>query len=132
MSSSSSANAAASFAAGAALGTAAGYGLALWLLPYGGVSGALAELTDKERLADAFVAFKEKIAKLTSPASSSAAAREGEEEAAEKGDPSSTRAPDPKAHPLSDPKMVLVVRRDLDMGKGKVGAQCGHAVRALF
>ena len=132
MSSSSSANAAASFAAGAALGTAAGYGLALWLRPYGGVSGALAELTDKERLADAFVAFKEKIAKLTSPASSSAAAREGEEEAAEKGDPSSTRAPDPKAHPLSDPKMVLVVRRDLDMGKGKVGAQCGHAVRELF
>lgn len=131
MSSSSSANAAASFAAGAALGTAAGYGLALWLLPYGGVSGALAELTDKERLADAFVAFKEKIAKLTSPASSSAAAREGEE-AADKGDPSSTRAPDPKAHPLSDPKMVLVVRRDLDMGKGKVGAQCGHAVRELF
>ena len=45
---------ASSIAAGAALGTAAGYALALWLLPYGGVSGVLAELTDKERLADAF------------------------------------------------------------------------------
>ena len=126
-SSSSPAHSAASFSAGASLGIAAGYGLALWLLPYGGVSGALAELTDKERLADAFVAFKEKIAKLTSPSSSAAAAGEGEEASAEKGG-SSTTAPDPTAHPLSDPKMVLVVRRDLEMGKGKVGAQCGHAV----
>ena len=131
MSSSSSANAAASFAAGAALGTAAGYGLALWLLPYGGVSGALAELTDKERLADVFVSLKERFAKLTA----SAAEKTGEDggEAGKAG--SSTAAPPaaaPEAHPLSDPKMVRVVRRDLEMGKGKVGAQCGHAVRELF
>ena len=132
-SSSSSANSAAAFAAGAALGTAAGYGLALWLLPYGGVSGALAELTDKERLADAFVSLKERFAKLTAslPPSSSAAAAAGEDGEAGKGG-GSTAAPAPEAHPLSDPKMVLVVRRDLEMGKGKVGAQCGHAVREVF
>lgn len=119
-SSSSSANSAAAFAAGAALGTAAGYGLALWLLPYGGVSGALAELTDKERLADVFVSLKERFAKLTA----AAAEKTGEDggEAGKAG--SSTAAPPaaaPEAHPLSDPKMVLVVRRDLEMGKGKVG-----------
>ena len=27
----------------------------------------------------------------------------------------------------SDVRMVLVVREDLKMGKGKIGAQCGHA-----
>ena len=126
----SSSSNAASFAAGAALGTAAGYGLALWLLPYGGFSGALAELADKERLADAFVSLKERFAKLTSPKT----ATTGEDELAKEGDSSTTTAPAPKAHPLStsDPKMVLVVRKDLEMGKGKVGAQCGHAVRIFF
>lgn len=29
-------------------------------------------------------------------------------------------------------KMVLVVRSDLKMGKGKVGAQCGHAVLSAY
>lgn len=29
--------------------------------------------------------------------------------------------------PRGDYKMVLVVRNDLKMGKGKIGAQCGHA-----
>jgi len=29
-------------------------------------------------------------------------------------------------------KMVLVVRNDLKMGKGKIGAQCGHAVLGAF
>ena len=28
--------------------------------------------------------------------------------------------------------MVLVVRSDLKMGKGKIGAQCGHAVLAAY
>jgi PTH2 family peptidyl-tRNA hydrolase len=28
---------------------------------------------------------------------------------------------------MSDTKMVIVVRRDLGMNKGKIGAQCGHA-----
>ena len=30
-------------------------------------------------------------------------------------------------YPLADIKMVLCVREDLKMGKGKIGAQCGHA-----
>lgn len=30
-------------------------------------------------------------------------------------------------YPAEDIKMVLVVRNDLQMGKGKIGAQCGHA-----
>ena len=29
-------------------------------------------------------------------------------------------------------KMVLVVRTDLDMGKGKIAAQCGHATLAAY
>jgi len=29
-------------------------------------------------------------------------------------------------------KMVLVVRSDLKMGKGKIGAQCGHAVLGAY
>lgn len=28
--------------------------------------------------------------------------------------------------------MVLVVREDLKMGKGKIGAQCGHATLGAF
>ena len=28
--------------------------------------------------------------------------------------------------------MVLVVRNDLKMGKGKIGAQCGHATLGTF
>jgi len=28
--------------------------------------------------------------------------------------------------------MVLVVREDLKMGKGKIGAQCGHASLGVF
>jgi len=31
-----------------------------------------------------------------------------------------------------DVKMVLVVRDDLKMGKGKIGAQCGHATLGVF
>ena len=30
-------------------------------------------------------------------------------------------------YPLDNIKMVLCVREDLKMGKGKIGAQCGHA-----
>eukprot|EP00004_Rigifila_ramosa_P026630 TRINITY_DN838_c0_g3_i2.p1 TRINITY_DN838_c0_g3~~TRINITY_DN838_c0_g3_i2.p1 ORF type:complete len:640 (+),score=182.07 TRINITY_DN838_c0_g3_i2:214-1920(+) len=33
---------------------------------------------------------------------------------------------------LEEHKMVLVVRQDLQMGKGKVAAQCGHAVLGAF
>ena len=29
-------------------------------------------------------------------------------------------------------KMVLVVREDLKMGKGKIGAQCGHATLGAY
>ena len=31
-----------------------------------------------------------------------------------------------------DLKMVLVVRNDLKMGKGKLGAQCGHATLGAY
>lgn len=34
--------------------------------------------------------------------------------------------------PITDVKMVLVVREDLKMGKGKIGAQCGHATIGAF
>jgi PTH2 family peptidyl-tRNA hydrolase len=36
--------------------------------------------------------------------------------------------PEPKSRPVAeDCKMVLVIRTDLQMGKGKVAAQCSHA-----
>ena len=43
--------------------------------------------------------------------------------------PTPTKAVKEKKHaaPRGDYKMVLVVRNDLKMGKGKIGAQCGHA-----
>ena len=31
-----------------------------------------------------------------------------------------------------DVKMILVVRDDLKMGKGKIGAQCGHATLGTY
>jgi peptidyl-tRNA hydrolase len=31
------------------------------------------------------------------------------------------------AFPIQDVKLVMVVREDLKMTKGKIGAQCGHA-----
>ncbi len=31
------------------------------------------------------------------------------------------------AFPIDEVKLVMVVREDLKMGKGKIGAQCGHA-----
>mgnify|MGYP003903316443 CR=1 FL=1 len=31
-----------------------------------------------------------------------------------------------------DLKMMLVVREDLKMGKGKIGAQCGHATLGSY
>jgi len=34
--------------------------------------------------------------------------------------------------PRGDYKMVLVVRNDLKMGKGKIGAQCGHAAVGAY
>ena len=33
-------------------------------------------------------------------------------------------------YPIQDVKMVLVVNNGLKMGKGKIGAQCGHAALA--
>ncbi|KAI4384691.1 hypothetical protein MLD38_002810 [Melastoma candidum] len=36
------------------------------------------------------------------------------------------------AHILSDFKMVLVVRNDLKMGKGKIAAQCSHATLGIY
>lgn len=35
-------------------------------------------------------------------------------------------------YPIRDVKQVLVVRDDLKMGKGKIGAQCGHATLASY
>ncbi|CDW79408.1 peptidyl-trna hydrolase-like protein [Stylonychia lemnae] len=35
-------------------------------------------------------------------------------------------------YPIQDVKMVLIVREDLKMGKGKVGAQCGHATLGVY
>ena len=35
-------------------------------------------------------------------------------------------------YPIEDIKMVLVVREDLKMGKGKIGAQCGHATLGAY
>lgn len=37
-----------------------------------------------------------------------------------------------KTAPRGDYKMVLVVRNDLKMGKGKIGAQCGHAAVGAY
>ena len=34
--------------------------------------------------------------------------------------------------PVDEVKMALVVRDDLKMGKGKIGAQCGHATLGTF
>ena len=36
------------------------------------------------------------------------------------------------AEELGEIKMVLVVREDLKMGKGKIGAQCGHATLGAY
>ena len=33
---------------------------------------------------------------------------------------------------IGEIKMVLVVREDLKMGKGKIGAQCGHATLGAY
>ena len=35
-------------------------------------------------------------------------------------------------YPLEDIKLVLCVRHDLQMGKGKIGAQCGHATMGAY
>jgi len=35
-------------------------------------------------------------------------------------------------YPVSDVKMVLATRNDLAMGKGKIGAQCGHATLGAY
>jgi PTH2 family peptidyl-tRNA hydrolase len=34
--------------------------------------------------------------------------------------------------PANDVKMVLATRNDLGMGKGKIGAQCGHATLGSY
>ena len=34
--------------------------------------------------------------------------------------------------PVSEVKLVMVVREDLKMGKGKIGAQCGHATIGAY
>ena len=35
-------------------------------------------------------------------------------------------------YPAEDIKMVFIVREDLKMGKGKIGAQCGHACLGVY
>lgn len=37
-----------------------------------------------------------------------------------------------ETYPIDNVKMVLVVREDLKMGKGKIGAQCGHATLGAY
>ena len=37
-----------------------------------------------------------------------------------------------KEVPIEDVKMILVVRKDLKMGVGKIGAQCGHATLGAY
>lgn len=39
---------------------------------------------------------------------------------------------DQMAETMDDFKMVLVVRNDLKMGKGKIAAQCSHATLGLY
>ncbi|XP_049530187.1 probable peptidyl-tRNA hydrolase 2 [Anopheles darlingi] len=50
--------------------------------------------------------------------------------------PSPTTGDEPAENVFADfggeYKMVLVVRNDLKMGKGKIGAQCGHAAVGAF
>ena len=36
------------------------------------------------------------------------------------------------AFPIQEVKLVMVVREDFKMGKGKIGAQCGHATIAAY
>ena len=36
------------------------------------------------------------------------------------------------AFPIKDVKLIMVVREDLKMGKGKIGAQCGHATIGAY
>ena len=46
-----------------------------------------------------------------------------------------TKIPDDELfqnYPIREVKMVLCVRDDLKMGKGKIGAQCGHATLGTF
>ncbi|KAI8935045.1 hypothetical protein NX059_008709 [Plenodomus lindquistii] len=53
---------------------------------------------------------------------------EEEESSDEEDDSTPSEFPDHK----EECKMVLVVRTDLGMTKGKIGAQCGHAVLACY
>lgn len=58
-----------------------------------------------------------------------------ERDSAEDNEESEDEGPIPSQPlPLSDEehKLVLVVRSDLGMGKGKVAAQCGHATLACY
>ena len=51
------------------------------------------------------------------------------------GDSATQKIPDKELFekfPIIDVKQVLVVRDDLKMGKGKIGAQCGHATLGSF
>ncbi|KAF2460458.1 peptidyl-tRNA hydrolase PTH2-domain-containing protein [Lineolata rhizophorae] len=64
-----------------------------------------------------------RAAKQTQPASSSEGESEGEEAQADIADFSSNR---------EECKLVLVVRSDLGMTKGKIAAQCSHATLACY
>ena len=96
----------------AVAGAVAGYQLCLWATPRGGLlrvaNRALAELTG--------------AAPAAKPAAGAASAS----------------APAPRtAAPAVDgesapPKMVIVVRRDLDMGRGKACAQTAHAALGVY
>lgn len=135
---SSSSSATSAFALGALAGTAAGYGLALYLVPRGGIASIVPEGLDGvlELFAELKASAVKGISAAAKKASSSSSSSTSEPTTAATAAAASANSNSTKAHPLKgdddDPKMVLLVRRDLEMGKGKTGAQCAHAAVGLY
>lgn len=107
--------------AGALAGAVAGYQLALWAAPQGGLLRAL----------------NRKVAAMTGAAPAARATPKAPPATSASG-ASLSEADSARAGPASDaagelpPKMVIVLRRDVDMGRGKAAAQAAHAAVATF